>query len=123
MYYITTLVFLFILIMAELSFATINTRGCRDSFKRFRLFNQLRSEINADIAFVQDTHTSISDEPIWRLIWRGEMVFSHFSNSAAGVALLFKPKLNVHIINTFNVVPGRILHVTAKINDRFFLFD
>lgn len=108
------------LIMASLSIVTLNTRGCRDSFKRFRIFNELRKDLFADIVFLQDTHTIQPDESLWRLIWRGQAVFSHFNTNTAGVAIIFKPKLNVNIIETITVAQGRILHVTANIHGIYF---
>ena len=45
------------------------------------------------------------------------MFFSHESSNSAGVAIIFKPNKNVNILNVNNVVPGRLLHIHAEVDD------
>ena len=48
--------------------ATFNCRGIQDHVKRRKIFHYLRS-INSDIIFLQETHSSKSDEQFWKQQW------------------------------------------------------
>lgn len=69
------------------------------------------------MALLQETHSDVSNDPDWRADWKGKCVLSHGSNNSAGVAVLFEPGLEVDILKTEEIIKGRILKVTAKIED------
>ena len=64
------------IVMSGFSLVSLNTQGCRDSFKRYFILDSLKSKLNADIVFLQDAHTIPFDKGIWKMIQRGEIVFS-----------------------------------------------
>jgi exonuclease III len=112
------------LIQMSFSVVSLNTRGCRDSAKRFRIIESLKNEQAADIVFLQDIHTLPSDEAVWNLIWRGEIEFSHLNSNTAGLAIAFSNKLDVKVECKTIVLPGRILHLTVEIGGhRFYLIN
>jgi exonuclease III len=98
------------------SIVSLNTRGCRDSYKRFRILETIKHSQSADIVFLQDIHSAPQDEAIWRLVWRGDIYFSHLSKEIAGLAVCFASNLNVEVLSHEVICPGRILHLTADIN-------
>jgi exonuclease III len=74
--------------------------------------------LNADIVFLQDIHTIPSEEDTWKLIWRGNILFSHFSSNTAVIAICFSNKLDYQILEHKIILPGRILHVTVCIQEQ-----
>ena len=106
------------IVMSGFSLVSLNTQGCRDSFKRYFILDSLKSKLNADIVFLQDTHTIPSDEGIWKMIWRGEILFSHLSTISAGLAICFSNNLEYTILDHKIILPGRILHATIKIQEQ-----
>ena len=42
----------------------------------------------ADIAFLQETYSSIEDEKFWNTQWKGKMLFSHGSHHSKGTLVL-----------------------------------
>jgi hypothetical protein len=91
----------------------LNTRGCHDSEKRFRIIEDLNNQQSADFVFLQDIHTLPPDEAVWHLIWRGQIVFSHLNANTAGLAICFSNRLYVNIVHKAIVLPGRILHLAV----------
>ena len=106
-----------IVIMSSLTCTTLNIRGGRDPLKRYQVFDYLKKNHNSDFYFLQETHTTIVDEPTWRIVWRGTSVFSHLNTNNAGIAILCSPHKNVDILSTNNVIHGRLLHAHVRIND------
>ena len=105
------------LIMASLSCATLNVRGCRDSMKRYQLFELLKNTSHhADFYLLQETHSITRDEQVWPLVWRGKCILSHKNNNSAGVAILFHPNSTVEIIDKSEPIPGHLLHTQVKLN-------
>ena len=105
--------------MASLSFSTTNIQGCLHPLKRFSLFSFLKKSVKSHICFLQDTHTDISCEALWHLIWRGKAVFSHsLSAKVGGVAILFSPTCQVEILENESFMQGRALYCKVKIKSR-----
>ena len=92
---------------------SLNTQSCADSLKRFKLFQYLKKIIRSDIYLLQDTHTVENVESLWRILWRGQIIFSHKSSSEAGLAILVHPRSNITFLSHCIIIPGRILY--AKI--------
>ena len=72
-----------------------NVRGLRDVLKRRAIFNFYRPK--AKIICLQETHSVIEDEVIWKSEWGGDIVFSHGLSNARGVCVLL-PKGFLSII-------------------------
>ena len=68
----------FQIILMPLKLCTFNCRGIQDHVKRRKIFHYLRV-IDCDIIFLQETHSSVNDEKMWKSQW-GEthLVFKWF---------------------------------------------
>ena len=102
--------------MGALNVATINVRGLRDNLKRKHVLNFLKNSKHHIIG-LQETHQSASDRKKWKKQWDGESVWCHQIHSGnAGVAILFKKYLNVHVIDSEEDYNGRILRTLVEID-------
>ena len=66
---------------------SLNTRGISNFQKRRTVFTWCRNK-GADVIFLQDTHSKKEIELPWRNEWGTEMILSHGSPNARGVAIL-----------------------------------
>uniref|UniRef100_A0A3Q3ERM5 Reverse transcriptase domain-containing protein n=1 Tax=Labrus bergylta TaxID=56723 RepID=A0A3Q3ERM5_9LABR len=117
----TYLFFLSDLSMRSLKIGSLNINGGRDRQKR-GLISEISTQKNIDILFLQETHTTPSDETDWGLWWEGSNYLSHGTNFSAGVAILFRASANVKIVSCAEIVKGRLLIVRAEIEDTVFCF-
>ncbi len=84
--------------MEVLRVGSLNINGMRDGRK-----NEVLSEIidlkDLSVTFLQETHSTSSNEVNWGLWWKGEYILSHGTNLSAGVAVLFSPTVNVKVLS------------------------
>ena len=85
------------------------------SIKRRKLFRWLHLN-RFDIIFLQETYSDPSLEDVWRAEWGGEILFAHGSKHSKGVMILFKPSLNVDILEITVDKNGRFLVANININ-------
>ena len=85
------------------------------SIKRRELFRWLHLN-RFDIIFLQETYSDPSLEDVWRAEWGGEILFAHGSKHSKGVMILFKPSLNVDILEITVDKNGRFLVANININ-------
>ena len=102
--------------MGDSSFLSLNINGAGDVKKRLAIFEYIKS-FNRDIILLQETHTTIVDEVPWKLLWRGEIIFSHLSSNSAGIAILFKPMLHITDLKSKSIFDGRCIHVSFTMYD------
>jgi len=103
--------------MANINILSLNTRGRRDGNKRREIFRWLKRYYKADktFTFMQETHSSISDEEMWKNEWGSNIMFSHGANDARGVAILFPADISDSSIEeTWSDNNGRICMVKIK---------
>ena len=62
-----------------------------------------------DIICLQETHSQPEDEMFWKTQWGGEASFCSFSSRSRGVAILFKPSLDLKILSSTSDEDGRFL--------------
>ena len=100
----------------NLKLITFNCRGIQDYVKRRKLFHYLRF-IESDIIFLQETHSSKTDELSWKQQW-GEKAwfYSHTSNSR-GVAILIRNHVSLVFNSLYTDTNGRYLIMSVSIND------
>ena len=65
---------------------------------------------------LQETYSDPSLEDVWRAEWGGEILFAHGSKHSKGVMILFKPSLNVDILEITVDKNGRFLVANININ-------
>ena len=95
-----------------LKLSTINVDGLRAPKKRAHTFNYFLNE-GLDIIALQETHCTNADLENWKKEWPGLSVWNTYSNRAAGVAILFNPKLKIEIIDTEMDFNGRVIQLTV----------
>lgn len=106
------LFFFFSLIMSEVHIASMNVNGARNSKKRAQIFEEIVQK-NIDIAFLQETHSSIDNVVDWMKEFSGISVLSHHSNVSGGVAVLFSKSFKPISYDVDEIVKGRLLKVRA----------
>ena len=98
-----------------LNAVSLNIRGLNKSIKQRKLFRWLHLH-RFDIIFLQETYSDPSLEDVWRAEWGGEVLFAHGSKDSKGVMILFKPSLNVDILEITVDKNGRFLVVNMNID-------
>lgn len=73
----------------DISLISVNARGLRDMTKRKSFFLFCKGK-NANIVFLQETHSKSEDTLFWCKQWGDDAFFSHGTSRSAGVAILLK---------------------------------
>lgn len=100
----------------DMKFLTFNCRGLQDFVKRRKIFHYLRS-LESDIIFLQETHSSKSDEVTWKQQWGERIWFSSHNSNSRGVAILIRNSVSFTFKSLYNDPNGRYLLLSASIND------
>jgi len=95
--------------------STLNCRGLRDVTKRHKLFKWLKDK-KQDIMFLQETHSAVGDETMWKKEWGGQICFSHGKRDSRGVMIMFKPNCDAEVLKIDTGSEGRVLYVEVDIN-------
>lgn len=74
--------------MSEVHFASLNINGAKNLKRRVKIFKEIEQK-SVDIAFLQETHSSLNNGVDWMKEFNGISVLSHSSNLSGGVAILF----------------------------------
>ncbi len=120
-FFLYVFLFLSLFVMETLRVGSLNINGLREEKKRNLLLEFIRIKY-LSIVFLQETHSTVSNEVDWGLWWEGERVLNHGTNVSAGVAVLFSPALKVNILSKIEIEPGRLVAVRAEIRNLSFLF-
>lgn len=97
----------------NLKFLSLNVNGLRSPTKRRAVFQSLRAS-EADIFFLQETHSTASEQKVWSSEWGGRILYSHGLSNSRGVAILFKRGCNPKFITTTADPEGRFLVALLK---------
>ena len=84
--------------------SSLNVRGIADTFTRRSMFHWLR-KFHQGIIFLQETHSSLDTELMWKHEWGAPIFCSHGATNSKGVAILM-PKTKVGI--TFKLLSSRM---------------
>ena len=84
--------------------------------KRSTIFGYLRKR--ADIICLQETHSSVEDEALWRNQWGGLVFFSHGNTQSRGVMILIKNSMFANCTRVKKDEEGRVLSVSIKIDEK-----
>lgn len=95
---------------------SLNVRGLNEEKKRRSIFRWIK-QLSVDVCLLQETYSTPEVENLWKNEWRGRIVYSHGTNHARGVAILIKPDLDIDIENIFCDDSGRIIILSAKIQN------
>ncbi|KAJ8035824.1 hypothetical protein HOLleu_19619 [Holothuria leucospilota] len=85
-----------------------NARGLRQPSKRRQQFAYLHRH-HFDIVFIQETHSTSSDDRFWCNEWGGNILFSHGTSSSRGVAIFFRPGTSFDILKIHCDNSGRFV--------------
>ena len=102
--------------MTNLKVITFNCRGVANDFKRKKIFSFLH-EKQFYVICLQETHSLKEDEGLWRTQWGGQACFCRYTSRSKGVAILFKPSLNVRICNVLSDENGRFIILQIHIDE------
>ena len=98
---------------------SINIRGLNERKKRRKVFRWIkRSKVH--ICFIQETHSSAISERIWRSEWGRDIIYSHGTNRARGVAILIKPGFDATVNKVHTDNTGRLILADVTIQDTKF---
>ena len=100
----------------NLKLITFNCRGIQDYVKRRKLFHYLRF-IESDIIFLQETHSSKTDELSWKQQWGEKAWFSSHTSNSRGVAILIRNHVSLVFNSLYTDTNGRYLIMSVSIND------
>lgn len=108
--------------MVKFAVMTFNVNGLGDAKKRRRIFHKIH-ESKIDFVFLQETHSTINDEPYWQAEWGAKIFFSHGTSKARGVALLTSKKVKFVLNEVQKDEEGRMLNVALQIEHNDFVLS
>ena len=98
-----------------LNIITLNVNGLRDSLKRRSIFEYYRKR--CDILCLQETHATNDCERQWTAEWGGKCLLNNGESNSRGVAIMFKPGLQIDISQVNMDNTGRILTCNIIVED------
>ena len=81
---------------SDFSVISLNVRGINYQIKRQLIFQSLKKE-QCDIAFLQETYSSIDTITKWQDEWGVEGIFAHGGKHSRGVAILLRKGFIIYI--------------------------
>ena len=104
----------------SLKLVSLNVRGLSNFRKRRAIFTWCRKQ-KADLIFLQETHSTKAGEYKWKKEWGSEIIFSHGSSNARGVAVLIKRGLDIVVEQELPNSNGRSIVLKTLIKDKRYL--
>ena len=92
----------------QLKLCNLNVRGIGDIKKRRKLFNYLK-QVNYDIVTLQEVHSVVEEEELWRKQWHSDIFFSHGSSQARGVCTMIQEGMGIDAKAKEKDSDGRLL--------------
>ena len=78
---------------------SMNVRGLQDNKKHKEIFVYCKN-LDFDIIFMQETHSTPDMQHIWESEWGGKILCAHGDSTACGTAILLNPKIQCNVIKT-----------------------
>ena len=103
--------------MHNISVVTFNARGLRARRKRRAIFRHFHIKYPGSIICLQETHSVKSDEQRWQMEWGGDIVYSHGTEIAMGVAFLFPRENSYNFGGVVRDDEGRLLIIDIDCNE------
>lgn len=107
----------FCLITTDLKVCSLNVRGLREQLKRREIFNWLRTK-NYSIYLLQETHSAESTNPVGSSEWGLKPLFSSYSASSRGIAILFNNNYTFQLQRSFLDNTYRFIICDIKTNEK-----
>ena len=107
----------------NLSINCFNCRGLRNDQKRQNIFSWLKSS-HPGVTFLQETHSTFTDENKWEREWGGNIYYTHGEFNARGVAILVPKSIidKFKNINGYKDNNGRFILMNCVIESKEFTF-
>lgn len=105
--------------METLKLASFNVNVINVPAKRRIIFDKIRKS-KAQIAFIQETHSSEATAFLWESEWGGKSIFNHGVQNSRGVAILFARNFTPKVIKEQRDDNGRILAIDLSWGDDIF---
>ena len=103
----------------DLKIISFNVRGLNNVKKRVSIFKHLQKN-QCDIAFLQETYSSVQDTNKWLQEWGGKGFFVHGTKHSRGVAVFFRKNLGIDVIDKILDSKGRFIILKIKSNEIHF---
>ena len=101
----------------DMVICSLNVRGLSNNTKRRETFLWLKKK-KFSIYFLQEVHSTSESEPYWRSEWGYSTIFTTFSSSRAGVAILFNNNFQFQIQKQITDPEGRFIIADIETEDR-----
>ena len=102
-----------------MNIVSFNVNGISKELKRKIIFNKI-ADLNC-IAFLQETHSTVQTENIWKNEWPGKILFSHGTSNSKGVCILLPLNIDCHVEDKITDNEGRLIILKLKINTEIFI--
>ena len=74
----------------KINFVSNNVKGFQSTSKRLKLIKYFKVKIASNgFLFLQETHSTITDEIKWKDDFKGEVFYSHGKSNSCGVLICF----------------------------------
>ena len=101
----------------SLHIVTNNIKGIQNKSKRMSIIKYFKNKIGKNgILFLQETHSTISDEGKWKDKFNGPVFYSHVSSNSCGVLNTFFGKNKICVNSQTTDKHGRILILDVTID-------
>ena len=109
--------------MNRITINCFNCRGLRNDQKRQNIFSWLNTS-HPGVTFLQETHSTLSDEKKWAREWGGDIYYTHGEFNARGVAILIPKSIldKFKYINGYKDNNGRFILMNCEIESKEFTF-
>lgn len=102
----------------RVKYISLNVRGISNFRKRRSIFHWCRSQ-NANLIFLQETHSTVEQESQWKKEWGvNKMFFAHGSHNSRGVAILIKKGTDIQVKQSVIDPLGRFVILEAEVGDK-----
>ena len=104
----------------QINMISNNVNGIQSTKNRIKMIQYFKNKLLLQgILFLQETHSTESNEASWRDEFNASLFFSHGSSNSCGVGFL--GQFNVNILNQMCENKGRILILNATIDAKNFV--
>ena len=104
----------------KLQINSLNVRGLNNSKKRQTIFQWFKKS-HPGITMLQETHSTETNEKLWKSQWGQDIEFCHGTSQSRGVAILFDKNYDYEILNVQRDFDGRFLLLDILIENQPFV--
>ena len=102
--------------MTGFKLLSFNVRGLGNPKKRRMVLSSLKKQ-DTDIVFLQETHSTKTNEKIWKSEWGSKFIyFSHGKSNARGACIMFKNNVDFDVQKEIFDSSSRLVILKVTIN-------